>query len=228
MKNTIKLLTVATILSIALSPAAFAKKDHPDVTFDGLERVKKSKADLVYVLPDADLSGYNRVIILEPEIAFRKNWQSDQNSGRGANRVSNKDMERMIKGGKEIFLDEFSKVLKKKGYEMAEEPDDDVLLVRPAIVDLDVKAPDPRNMNSMWSRVYTEEAGEATLVIELYDSVTKQILVRAVDHKYDIGDSFGMGMPRTQSSNIMDARDAFASWAKMLANGLDKAKKGKQ
>lgn len=228
MKNTVKLLTLATILSIVLSPAAFAKKSHPDVTFDGLERVKKSKADLVYVLPEADLSGYNRVIILEPEIAFRKNWQSDQNSGRGVNRVSNKDMERMIKGGKEIFLDEFSKVLKKKGYEMADEPDDDVLLVRPAIVDLDVKAPDPNNMNSMWSKVYSEEAGEATLVIELYDSVTKQILVRAIDHKYDIGDSFGFGMPRTQSTNIMDARDAFASWARMLANGLDKAKQGKQ
>lgn len=227
MNKILKILTVTTLLSLMLAPAAFAKKSHPDVTFDGLERVKKSKADLVYVLPEADLSGYNRVIILEPEIAFRKNWQSDQNSGRMSNRISNKDMERMIKDGKKLFLDEFSKVLEKKGYTTAEEPDDDVLLVRPSIVDLDVKAPDPNNMNSMWTKVYSEDAGEATLVIELYDSVTKQVLVRAIDHKHDIGDSFGMRMPRTQSTNAMDAREAFASWARMLANGLDKAKSAK-
>ncbi|MEX0329973.1 MAG: DUF3313 family protein [Puniceicoccaceae bacterium] len=227
MKNILKFLTVTTLMGLLLSSVAFAKKDNPETTFDGLERVAKSKADLLYVLPAADLSGYNRVIILEPEIAFRKDWQSNQNSSRGANRISNRDMDRMIKEGQKIFLDEFSKVLEKKGYATAEEPDDDVLLVRPAIVDLDVKAPDPNRTNSMWNRVYTESAGDATLVIELYDSVTKQILVRAVDHKRDIGDSFGFGVPRTQHTNIMDARDAFASWARMLARGLDMAKEAK-
>ena len=227
MKNTIKVLSAVLLMSMALTPAAFAKKKYPDVTDDGLERVKKSKADIVYVLPEADLSGYNRIILLEPDIAFRKNWQSDQNSGRGANRISNRDMEKMIKSGKEIFLEEFSKVLEKKGYAITDEPDDDVLLVKPSIVDLDVTAPDPNNMNSMWSRVYSEDAGEATLVVELYDSVTKQILVRAIDRQRDIGDSFGFGVPRTRSTNINDARQAFGSWARMLAGGLDKAKNAK-
>jgi hypothetical protein len=212
---------------VAAPTDAFAKKKHPDVTFDGLERVKKSRADLVYVLPEADLSGYNRVIVLEPEISFRKGWQSDVNSARSMRRVSNKDMERMIQGGKEIFADEFTKVLKKKGYDIAEEPDDDVLLVRPAIVDLDVKAPDPNNINSMYAKTYTDGAGQATMVLELYDSVTKQVLVRAIDTKSDYGDSFSWRMPRSQTTNIMDARDAFAGWASMLAKGLDNAKKGK-
>lgn len=62
------------------------------------------------------------------------------------------------------------------------------------------------------------------LVIELYDSVTEQLLVRAIDTKRD-DDSFAWRIPRNQSTNIRDARAAFQSWAKMLAKGLDRARK---
>lgn len=95
------------------------------------------------MLPGADLSGYDRFIVLEAEISFRKGWLSDTNSGRG--------VKKMITTGKELFAKAFSKELKKRGRPIADGPGDNVLLVRPAINNLDVKAPDPNNISSAFA-----------------------------------------------------------------------------
>ena len=57
------------------------------------------------------------------------------------------------------------------GYPVVEEAADDVLLLRPAIVNLDVAAPETSRMSR--GRSYVDSAGQMTLYIELYDSVTE-------------------------------------------------------
>lgn len=148
----LKLIFAASAIALA-STSAFAKKGMPDVTHEGLERIKgDGTADYIYVHPEGD-----------------------------------------------------------------------VLLVRATISDLSINAPDPNNTAGIWSRVYAESAGDATLTIELYDSVTEQILARAIDTKIDIGDSFGWREERTHYSNVNDAREALNSWAKDLVKGLQRA-----
>lgn len=222
-------ITPALLVLLFSATALFAKKEEfPDVSHDGLVKVQKAKyGDVVYVLPEADLSGYDAIILLEPTIAFRKHWKSDFNSSRRTDRITDKDIAKMISSGKELFLSEFKKTLEKKGYPIVEESAANVLLVRPAIVDLNVNAP-MVNGGSPWTKVYSESAGDATLYIELFDSQTEQILVRAVDRKRDIGDKGSWRFERTRGSNEMDARAAFRSWAKMLAKGLDRAKEAKE
>jgi hypothetical protein len=51
-----------------------------------------------------------------------------------------------------------------------------------------------------------------------------QLLVRAYDTKSNENDGFNWRMPKTQASNIRDARFAFQDWARMLVKGLDAAK----
>jgi hypothetical protein len=61
------------------------------------------------------------------------------------------------------------------------------------------------------------------MVIELYDSVSRDILVRAVDRRTQIGqDGSGWAMPRSQTTNVADARLAFQAWARMFVNGLQR------
>ena len=108
--NNSLLLTCATaVLAFAPSSALAKKKPTPpEVTYDGLVRADKSAADLVYLLPNVDFSVYDKVILLEPKIAFRKNWKNDINSRSGPEvNISNRDMERMIDVGKDLFMDEF-------------------------------------------------------------------------------------------------------------------------
>ncbi len=210
---------------------AFAKRPKlpqlPDITHDGLVRVEDSNAaDAVYLLPGADLSGYDKIILLEPQISFRKNWKRDINRSQRVNRINDRDIEKMIARGKDLLLEEFTEELEKKGYPVVHASESNVLLVRAAIINLDVYAPDPDNKLGIWVKVYTDGAGEATLILELSDSVTGQTLVRAVDTKFTDND-FSWRIPRSQSTNKMDARRAFSSWAQMLAKGLDRAKEAK-
>lgn len=194
----------------------------PQVTHDGLVLLPDSDANRVWALPGADMSVYHRFALLEPEISFRKNWQDDINASRApTDRISSRDMERMIERGKELFTEEFNRELKDGGWKVSEVTGDDVLLIRPIIMNLDILAPDPDNMAGMWSRTYTDGAGAATLVIELYDSISKQILARAVDHKSDANMGGNWAIQRTQQTNINDARLAFSGWARMFVRGME-------
>jgi hypothetical protein len=209
------------ILSGLALVACTTTSNYPDVSPDGLTRVDSKRADAVYVRPDASITGYTKVALMEPHISFRRNWQSDQ---RFMNRVSDADMVKMIEVGKQLLGQEFIKALQKGGYEVVTDPGPDVLVVKPAIIDLDIFAPDPRNTSGIWVTTYSNGSGRGTLWLELYDSVSMQLLVRAYDTKSNENDGISWRIPRTQASNIQDARFAFQSWASMLVKGLDAAK----
>ena len=60
-----------------------------------------------------------------------------------------------------------------------DDADYDVLLRRPAIIDLDIAAPD--TMSAGRSRTFTTSTGAATLYIELFDSASGASIGRAAD-----------------------------------------------
>ncbi len=191
------------------------------ITHDGL-RLQNGKSGAVYAIPGLDLTPYNKLILLTPEINFDRSWRMDINSERRMNSISGSDVEEMIDTGQRLFLEVVSRELETVGYQLVNEPGDDVLLVRPSILDVYLNAPDPDR--DPWTSVYAESAGDATLVLELYDSVSRGIMVRAVDRKTDIGyDGSGWAMPRSQTTNLADARLAFQNWARMFIRGLKDA-----
>jgi hypothetical protein len=200
-----------------------AKDAPPETSHDGLVLVKDSEVDIAYALPGADLSGYAKVMILEPHIAFKKNWQREQNRSTRSGRISDKDMERMISRGKDLFSHVFIDVLEENDYPVVSEAGADVLLVRPAIIDLDVAAPDIKTAGRTIN--YSASAGEATLYVELYDSVSGQILARASDKKADRRSDLRWGMSRSSVTNTADATRALKYWAELLVDALNTAKK---
>jgi len=199
------------LLLLLACPLGLAADEPPDVTHDGLVLVKDSKADLAYRLPDADFSVYQRVMILEPGVAFRKNWERDYNRN-SVKRVTDRDMERIKAGMAELFLEVFTEELEKAGIPLADEPADDVVLLRPAIINLDVTAPDLNTTGR--SSAYVTSAGSATLYIEFYDSVTGQILARVADSKR--AKDWGTFQWATSASNRREARTIIRQWADML------------
>ncbi len=208
------------------APILQAETEQPEVSHDGLVRTGDSKTDIAYMLPEADFSIYEKIIILEPTISFKKKWQSRTNSNRPLNRISNRDMERMIEEGQMLLYYAFEDVLTEGGYDVVKEVGDNVLTIRPMIINLDIAAPDPNNNAAFGPRVYTRSAGEATLFFEAYDSVTGQILLRAFDTKGgQRGRNGTAAFPRTQNSNKIDARRAFKEWATLLVEALDHARK---
>jgi len=211
---------VALILAVATISPAWAKKNLPAVNDEGMELVKNSDLATVYADPGADLSIYNRIWLQDATVAFKKNWKRDQNRSRPL-KIQDKDMERIQEDVATLFREVFTRELLDGGYELAEEIGADVLIVKPAIVDLDVTAPDvQRSAGREYG--FSESAGEMTLNLELFDSITGDKIVKATDRKRDF--RRGYLEWRTSVSNRADAMRMMTSWAKALRSTLDEAR----
>ncbi len=220
MKSLSKLKSVLIILGLVISFTVMAKQDPPEVTEEGLHLVKESKIALVYAVPGADLNGYHRIWLVEPHVAFKKNWQRDQNRSRRTNKVSDSDMDRIRTRLAEEFTEVFAEVLKENdGYELVEERAEDVLILKPAIINLDVNAPDTRSAGR--NRTYASSAGEMTLYLEAFDSQTNALIAKALDRGHDRNSSFVTW--QTSVSNTQAAKRILRGWAQSLRDGLDEA-----
>ena len=212
----------ALILSAAGIAPVWAKKDLPAVNDEGMELVEDTKWTTVYTDPGADLGIYRKIMLEDASVAFKKNWQRDQNrTNRSASfKVRDSDMERIKEDVATNFREIFTQELTDGGYELVDEPGADVLLLRPAIIDLDVIAPDIQRTGR--SNTFSESAGEMTLYLELYDSETNDKIATAKDRKMDY--RRGYAQWRTSVSNRADARRMMTSWAKALRESLDEAR----
>ena len=194
-------------------------------TWDGMALVGDTKMRAVYQSDGASLAQYRRIALVDCHVAFKKNWQRDHNRQEGianfAGKVTDQDMARIKGDVASEFRSEFTKVLEKGGYDVVDSHTAaaDVLIVRPAIVNLDVTAPvDQGGFN----RSYTTTAGTMTLYMELYDSVSSAILYRVIDAQA----ARTLGGRATRASNKQAADAVLRDWAQLLADHLT-AVKGK-
>jgi len=214
---------VVVISAVVLSACATAPTE-PVVTFDGLVQVPDTRFEKVYRLPGADLSEYVEFGLAPCEVSFRKNWLRDQNSSRIdlTNRVTQEDVNRIRDALAEDCTTQFREALQKApAYNLVGdfENGQDVLVIKPAIIDLDVNAPDVRGPGM--TRNYTTSAGEMTLSLELVDGTTGQVLVRVVDEQED-RDTYRLEWT-TSVSNRAEARRVLRMWSERLRKGLDAA-----
>jgi hypothetical protein len=222
MKRKLVFSVLACWLLLAGIPGLAA--DSPGHTsHEGLKLVKKDRSTELYVRPGASLAQYNRVAILDCPVAFRKNWERDQNDEvmDPINRVTKKDMDRIKAELSKEFLRIFTRELQDKGgYTVVDTGAEDVLILRPAIINLDVSAPD--KMTPGMSETFTASALSMTLYLELYDSVTSQILARYI---HADGDREGTVMVANRVTNKAAADRVMTRWADRLRKGLDDAHK---
>lgn len=208
------------ILSL-LAPPGWAEEQssgkETGLTFDNLVPVEDPKVAMAYIDPDADFSVFKRVAVLEPYVSFRSNWQRDANRSRSRN-VSSRDMERIKQDVARVFERVFTDRLEEAGYKVVDVAGDDVLILRPAIIDLDVTAPDTRTAGR--SRTFSSSTGAATLYIQLFDSVTGEILGRAADRSA-VRSPGGTISWSNSVTNMADARRMMGRWADQLIAFLD-------
>jgi hypothetical protein len=213
-------LTLATLAAIPY--AALAQGDPPQVSTDGLQLVDKDRRGEIYADPDVDWSVYDKIKLDPATVAFRKNWQRDQNRSRPF-KIQTEDMERIKSDMSKLFDEVFTEELSENGdFVITDETGDDVMRISPHIVDLDVYAPD---VKSSPARVdsYTESAGRMTLQLEIYDSLTGDLLAKASDRKE--APRRGYMQWTTSVTNRAEARRMLQGWAKELRTRLEEASK---
>ena len=102
------------------------------------------------------------------------------------------------------------------GYEVVDDGAEDVMIIRPAIIDLDIEAPD--TMTPGMSATFSASAGQMTLYMELFDSVTSEIIARVVDAE----GGRDHGMIRNRATNKAEADRILRKWADILRSHLDR------
>ena len=220
MKNLLIILSLTLLTLVPVTSMAKEKKELPEYTGEGLQLIPNSKRmAVVYAEPGANLSQYKRVYLVDPYVAFKKNWQRDQNRSY-TNKVRTSDMDRIKIDVAKLFMEVFTEELEEGGYTFANERAEDVLIVKPAIIDLDVTAPDIRSAGRV--NTFTRTTGSMTLYLELYDSETDDLLAKALDPKGDRGN--GVANWSTTVSNKAAGRRMMKPWAKALREDLDEAR----
>ncbi len=211
------------LIAASSTSCASLNDQYPATSADGLKRIESKYVDAMYWQDGATLQSYERVQILDVSVAFKKDWLRDYNRDVPglSGRADQSDMDRIKQSLAYEFVRVFTKELQEKGgYEIADKPAENVLQLRPAIVDLDVAAPDLKTAGRITT--YTAEAGEMTLVMDLYDSASGAKIGTVIDR----GRSRDRGSFRISNSvtNKSEADIILRKWATLLVNALDEAR----
>jgi hypothetical protein len=173
----LSLMVLSGVSSAALSDAALAAVPDPAraATQAGLVSVNSRALDEVYLRPSQDWAGYRKVLIDPAEVVFKKNWLKDLNSTRGPSRwLSPSDAAEVAQVAGASMAKMVADQFVAKGYAIVTAPGAGVLRATPSVTELDVYEPD--GTFSRPERLFTKDAGTATLGLELRDSQSGALL----------------------------------------------------
>ena len=215
--NSLLLIFALTSLPVAL----LAEQNPPEFSLEDLEQVEDFDRGKFYSDPDTDWSVYTGIQLEAATVAFRRNWQRDQNKV-DKFRVRDEDVERIKHDMATLFDEVFTEELSSNGgYSMSSGAGDEVMRIEAHIVDLDVHAPYTRGTSFNVS--YTERAGRMTLKLYVFDSISGD-LIAAVDASRE-----AMSRPGAQVSNKVtnqaEAKRLLQNWARILREKLDEHRK---
>lgn len=210
---------LAAALVLAAVSSSLAAGDPPSSPFPGLELVTSKNVGMLYRRPDVDGSAYSKILIGEPAVEFSKNWNPRNYSTFGLSAPQLKkirvDLAAMAKST-------FAQVFGAAGYEIVTAAGDGVLEITPNIVNVYINAPESGGAGR--TKIYTLDAGSATLALQVNDAVTGTLLAVVYDHQRSQSASMRW---TTSTSNRAAASAMLDGWAKQVKRELDAARAAK-
>ncbi|HEU5134837.1 MAG TPA: hypothetical protein VFU13_06805 [Steroidobacteraceae bacterium] len=209
--------TLALVLAGAAVAGCAASRGPDEMTDDGLARVPSRHVAGVYRLPGASFVQYRRIMLEPPTISFARDWQKNHPD------VSDAEIRRIQVESAKLFRDEFTRELIDRGsYELTDELAADVLIVNPAIQDLDIMAPDVGV--SPGERAFTTGPVKLKVTGELRDAATGKLVGRLIIYEGNMRYPFNEIRQANRATNAHDQRIAYAKWARILNEALAVAK----
>ncbi len=192
----------------------------PEVSEEGMQLKVDKRSTTAYIKEGVDFSEYTQIQILPSQVAFKKNWQRDYNRNKAtlSSRIKDDDVIRIKMSVAKLFDEVFNEEFAKSGDNpIVEKAGKGTLIIKPSVINLDINAPDIQSATR--STTYVNEAGRATLYLELFDGVSGEILARIIDTKIVGDNSYTRWANRV--SNSADAKRTIRKWAKTLRNKYD-------
>jgi len=197
---------------VTLSSTTFAFETEAMSNLNTVSDTKKLKT---YLKAGANLSSYKSVMI-EPVVAtFKEDWQKNYNQTHRELSRKIKDTDVLTLTGRieKQFQISFPDYLNQQAnLELVNTPNRNTLRLKPVITDLVINGPDIQGHTA--SVVMTQQAGSATLTLEIYDASSNVLLAKLIskEETFDYHE-----MTRTNRvTNNSDFRRVYKDWAKDL------------
>ena len=212
--------TAACFLAACTTSPTIDTSDPSAMTYDGLYPVAGGTADDAWARPDVDWSQYDEILLEAVGIEYRPGGESSRlaysRSSDGPFEVTDEQKARLQSTVWEAFREELAR---SERFRLVDEPGPATLLIRAGLLDVVSWVP-PDNLGPRDS-VYLSRVGEATLVLEIRDSVTNAIYARAVDRR--AAETLGEFRESNRVNNASEVRRLANSWARSLRTRLEEA-----
>jgi len=217
--NKFALLCIAAMAVACTQTPSIDTGPGAELTFDGLAPISNARFTNAWIDPDVDLTGYDKIMAGGAEFEFRAVKKSSSSttmrrSGETEFWISDKNRQKLIDTVSEVFVEELQK---SKHFEIVDEAGPDVLIIVGVLHDIVSRVPP-----DMIGRgdIYLSSVGEATLIIELRDSLSGETIYRAVDRR--AAERAGGSVVRSSSvTTWSEVRRMARRWATRLTEGLD-------
>ena len=176
--------------------------------YEGLAEVRKPHFDVAQVRPETVFSHYDGVIINAPELAFRTPDRSQKQFP--LDEAQKQRFEDLLA---DAFSQEFSNL---KNLTRRSQPGPGILELSVRVENITATVPTGKSMQLGFALT---AVGEATLILELRDSQSEQILARGVDTRAVQGAALGQGGEMV--TRWEDVEKLCSRWASMARSRLD-------
>ncbi|MFL2547077.1 MAG: hypothetical protein ACJ0SL_06910 [Candidatus Rariloculaceae bacterium] len=163
----------------------FATGDDADITDDGLHRLDPLIMKAAWVRPDIDLSPYTRALLMPTAVTFRDVPDTDFFANRKTSvqqfPVPEDRQEWLGELWREAIEAEFTR---EESYDVHDSVGLNVLVIQAYLVDVVSHIPPDAPGSDV---TYITDPWEASLVLEIRDATTTQVLARSIDRRYGEG-----------------------------------------
>ena len=223
MRNSLVALGAAVILAGCASTPPPTLQTGPDaeVTVDGLYRVDNSVMARAYMKPGWDLRGYTAMMIDPVTVAYRtdpRGRQRDPLGGAASGNFALSDTQ--MENFKNAFQETVAEAMSGDGgLRIVDTPGPDVLRITADLMDLIIAVPTREAATA--TRAVARSMGAVTLVLEVRDSQSGEILARAADRR-EPGATSGLEATRVSPTFLRsEYRRLFEYWATLLRDRFD-------
>ena len=205
------LVLVATAVS-ACGPQPTQPKPTGEINIEGLQQVPARNFEAAFLRPGVTFANYGKLMVDELELAFRTPDREQNQFPLGEDQKT-----RFRAGMATAFGEELGKL---EAVEVVTEPGPDVLALRVRVQDIVARAPGRRVGGGGRAGFALETVGEMTLVLELKDSQSDEVLVRVFDRQAAEGAAMVSGEGVVSTWEGVDR--IVAAWAARAREGLER------
>ena len=203
---------LAAIATGACAPQPTQPRPAAEVDIEGLQEVTARNFEAAYIRPGVTFAGYSKLMVEELELAFRTPDREQNQFPLGEDQKTRFRAAMATAFGEELGTLE--------AVEVVTEPGAGVLALRVRVQDIVARAPGRRVGGAGRAGFALETVGELTLVLELRDSQSNEVLVRAFDRQAVEGAAMVSGEGVVSSWEGVDR--VVAQWASRAREGLER------